>query len=390
MATGARAPHRLLGVSEHLRPTAPMEPAAGSSPDGWREDACGVALSGAAIPLLARAGAADDAHHLLLLVPQEHLDAVVAAADSMLPPATAVSVAGVQSSWLDDPAFPPDNPPVLRFHDADQPEARYLWRWAGFAGVDTIVQLELTGGAGEPVWKANRAVPGAVASALAATPTLNGLLSSIGAPAGPPAGAPNGLEVIPGLHLTAGDPITAIGGVAQLLALGGLAVPSPSHAALVARAARTPLDVAAVLATAYGHSLDGPQPHPETGELVGGVGYVQGVGISGRLRLAALAGGTEETAQSVAALVEEYASGAAPLWTEPALLPGSAGPTMAALVWCGELAEATGDSRYTDLLMDAASKYTVGEPVGAERKRAHLSHLNMKFDELAKTRSGQT
>ena len=316
-----------------------------------------------------RLSACADAHHLLLLVPVEQIEAVVAAANALAISST-ISVVAVHSSWLTDCAYPPDTPPVLHFGDAYHPEPRYIWRWVGFSAVDTIVQLDITG-SGESSWKGNRAVPARVASVLAARPTLNGLLTNIGAPAGPPSGAQNGLGPIPAYLLSAPDTVAVIGELERLLALEGVCIASPSRTTLRARAERTPLQVAAILAATYGHALDGPQPRADTGELAGGVGYVQGVGISGRLRLAKLAGGTlgipplADTVKSIADLVEDYASGDKPLWTEPALLPGSGGPTMAALVWCGELADAGGDTRYVDLLMHAASKYTARAPNGA-------------------------
>lgn len=360
--------HRLTTISHQLRLCA-ANAGALSAAAGWREDACGVSLSGEPILLYQRLGVRADAHHLLLLVPVAQVEAVVTAVTALALSST-ISVAAVHSSWLTDCAYPPDTAPVLRFDDADHPESRYIWRWAGFSAVDTIVELDFTD-SGEPAWKTNRAVPARITSVLAATPTLNGLLTGIGAPAGPPSGPQNGLGPIPAYLLSAPDATTMSGELDKLLALKGVSVASPSRSALGVRGASTPLQVAATLAATYGHTLDGPQPRADTGNLAGGVGYVQGVGLSGRLRLAKLAGGTlgipalAETAKSIADLVEDYTSGDRPLWTEPALLPGSGGPTMAALVWCGELADVTGDMRYVDLLMDAASKYTPRNDSGA-------------------------
>ena len=371
------AQHRLTSISKQMQAAigaaddadVPPPSSAGSAA-GWREGACGITVAGDPIPVYQRLSSVQDAHHLLLLVPAQSAGAVVSALAPTVPLCSTISVAAVQSSWLTDCAYPPDSPPALRFHDPEHPESRYIWRWAGFSGIDTIVQLDLTGGA-KVAWRTNRAAPPAIASALGATPTLNGLLTGFGARVGPPSGPQNGLGPIPGYLLSAPDAAAAVAEVTSLLGLEGVVVGSPSRIALVERAARTPLQVAGILAAAYGHALDGPKPNPDTGALSGGVGYVQGVGISGRLRLAQLAGGNDgippqaATVQSIVDLVEDYASGIRPLWTDRALLPGSGGPTMAALVWCGELADVTGDTRYKDLLMDAASKYAARELAGA-------------------------
>ena len=102
--------------------------------------------------------------------------------------------------------------------------------------------------------------------------------------------------------------------------------------------ARTPLEVARILAAEYGHTLDPPN-------------YVRGVAISGRLRLHQLAGG-DDPAPVVAQLVD-------PFVTPDAFedLRTADGSVHSAYVWAGELTTATNDDRYTRFLEQVADLY---------------------------------
>lgn len=110
-----------------------------------------------------------------------------------------------------------------------------------------------------------------------------------------------------------------------------------------------PVDVARKLASIYGHKLD----HP--------VVYTQGVSLSGRLRLHALERTALNPAPAIVKIVDRYVD-------DPEDIFGPDGGTanFAGLCWGDELSEATGDSRYADLLVDVANQFqppTSSQPI---------------------------
>jgi rhamnogalacturonyl hydrolase YesR len=161
-------------------------------------------------------------------------------------------------------------------------------------------------------------------------------------------GRPSGLAPVPGLRLTV--PNDALEGelakLVNLLQGLGKPVPSPARGELDARRARGPLEVAQLLAAEYGHTLDP-------------VVYTLGVAISGRLRLARLVDTLEETSADITRMIEPLVSARSGIVAD-----GAGGATQAGLVWCDELSEATGDTRYANALIGAADKYRGdgGEP----------------------------
>ena len=228
------------------------------------------------------------------------------------------------------------------FFDPEQPESRYLWRWACFQAPGLVLELKA---GGSTSWQAN-ASAGGLGEALGA--------EAIGQDGSLPAaigvGTPDNLGPIPGLRLTTtpeqlpSELDRLWSAVANLDVMDRV---SPARRALDARRQRSYLDVARTLATAYGHELDP-------------VNYTQGVGISGRLRLAELDPETESPAGEIAALVSSRMSGETPWFGDN---PG--GANLAGLIWAGELAEATGDDRYSRLIVDVAERYRPGEGNGA-------------------------
>ena len=235
--------------------------------------------------------------------------------------------------------FPPtDN----FFFDPEQPESRYLWRWVCFQAPGLVLELKAGGSVG---WQANSAAAG-LGAALEAGPLGEdgSLLSAIGV------GNPDGLGPIPGLRLTTtpeqlpSELDRLWSAIANLNARDKV---SPARRELDARRQRSYLDVARILASVYGHELDP-------------VNYTQGVGISGRLRLAELDPEAESPAGETAALVSSRMSGETPWFGDN---PG--GANLAGLIWAGELAEATGDDRYSRLIVDVAARYRPGEDDGA-------------------------
>ena len=92
--------------------------------------------------------------------------------------------------------------------------------------------------------------------------------------------------------------------------------------------------------------------------------YTQGVALSGRLRFGALSGTRPAYADGIAQLVEPYLSGARPWFTD-----SDGGANYAGIVWADEMFDATGDSRYRDLLLEIAALFMDGE-IGSPPLRA--------------------
>ncbi len=235
--------------------------------------------------------------------------------------------------------FPPgDN----FFFDLEQPESRYLWRWVCFQAPGLVLELKAGGSVG---WGANAAAVGLGEALGAEAMGQDGsLLAAIGV------GTPDNLGPVPGLRLTTTPEqlpaeLDRLWGTVAGIAVSGRV--SSARRVLDARRQRSYLDVARTLASVYGHELDP-------------VNYTQGVGISGRLRLAELDRESESPAREIASLVSSRMSGDTPWFGDD---PG--GANLAGLIWAGELAEATGDEGYSRLIVDVAERYRPGDDGGA-------------------------
>ena len=227
------------------------------------------------------------------------------------------------------------------FYDAHDPERRYLWRWAGLQAPDLV--LEVRAGT-TVVWEASAAaVPLALALQAGSATPADSFLTALGATMA------NGLGPIPGLRLTTSPDALArqLDRLWNVLASHAALQPSPARRMLDARRVRTPLRIAHLLASVYGHSLDP-------------VVYTLGMGISGRLRLARLDPEFPDPAPDIVQLVEPYVSGARPMWNEPASTTAMAG-----LIWGLQLTEATRDRRYAALIANVAEHYRPGDAGGA-------------------------
>ena len=230
-------------------------------------------------------------------------------------------------------------PPVGNFYfDGENPEKRYLWRWICLQAPDLV--LEVQSGSSSVQWECNAAARH-LAPALAAREIENDSL-----PGALGDGYPEGLGTIPALRLTASDEqlpreISRLFGVVQQAGLSGKSL---ARQALDRRRQRSIIEIARILATAYGHSFDP-------------VVYTQGVPVSGRLRLAELdpTGGTP--ADEITVLFREFVDGAAGGFGE-----GLATSALASVVWGDELSRATGDARYANLIMDAANRFHPAAP----------------------------
>ena len=224
------------------------------------------------------------------------------------------------------------------FHET-APERRYLWRWINYQAADLVVEVALIDDDNAPPrWEANAAATGStVASALTTGDVSDdgSLVAALGQPADDAPGR------IPALRLTTHwsgltDALTALW---ALTGRGADVPPSAGRLALDARRSRSPLALANILAGRYGHVLDP-------------VNYTQGVGISGRLRLAALDDTYPNPTAQIANLVE-------PIVTDPAkYLDNAGGAALTGVVWSARQADMTGDDRYRELFFNAADRFS--------------------------------
>ncbi len=330
------------------------------APGFWHLDACGVTRSERQIPALLHGVDQPPAGERLQLVligglsgKQEDADAALAALHSYRiapglsgryalsaapcanPDGLALGAAPENGAGGNPGAAYP--PPGDSYYDAN-PEAHYLWRWVSFQAPDLVLEIR-TGDS--TTWEGSalclelleqfRSVLNA--SELPSDSSLLGALST---------GEPNLLPPIFGLRLTcaAADLDAELNKLWTVLAQVPDHARSPTRSALQARAARSPLEAARILAGVYGHELDP-------------VIYTQGVAVSGRLRLARLDTEYADPSDGIAAMVAPYMSGAKEWF--PA--GGEGGANLAGLVWADELAATTGDNRYADLLVQTADRY---------------------------------
>jgi rhamnogalacturonyl hydrolase YesR len=227
-------------------------------------------------------------------------------------------------------------PPGNFYYDPVAPEKRYLWRWICFHAPDLLLEIR----AGERVrWEANDAVGGLPISIGAGkVAEEDSLLAALGR------GKPDGLGPVPALRLTSPQEQLA----AELSRLWDAIIQanswpaSPARQALDGRGSRPRLQVAHILASVYGHRLEP-------------VIYTQGVAISGRLRLAQLDLDNSNSASEIASVAEQCL-------VSDIFGDRPNGSTLTGVVWGYDLARATGDQRYADLLVRAANYYRPGEP----------------------------
>ena len=229
------------------------------------------------------------------------------------------------------------------YFDESAPELRYLWRWICYQAPDLVVEIALADSESQgAAWEANGAAAGGnVAGAMNAVAVGDddSLVAALGRPHESMPGA------IPALRLTT-HWTGLTDALRDLYALTGkdADVPaSPGRLALEARRARTPLEIGRILAGRYGHALDP-------------VNYTQGVGISGRLRLADLDDGGANPTEEIAELIAHIAA-------EPSrYLDDLGGAGLTGVVWAARLADYTGDEQYRRLFIHAADRFAARGP----------------------------
>ena len=349
--------------------------------DFWQLDACGVTRTEREIPVLLHRAAHAPASGLRMLLlgglsgKPEDVDLALAALKSYRahpglparidlralpcgnPDGLALDVAPQNGAGGNPGAgYPPTDD---FFYNAANPEAQCLWRWITFEGPDLLLELRV---GGSSAWQASapcrqqwpQLCATLDASPLTADSSLLGALATA---------EPNGLPPVPGLRLTCAPSAleAELGRLWAFLAQAQADNHSRLCRALQTRSSRTPLDLARILAAAYGHQLEP-------------VIYTQGVAVSGRMRLAQLDPHSANPAATIAAMVAPYMSGVRAWFT-----PGAdGGPNLAGLVWADELAAALDDSRYADLLINTADRYRAAHQNGVPAP----SHPNYQVEDM--------
>lgn len=220
-------------------------------------------------------------------------------------------------------------PPQAGFYDDKMnPEGRYIWRWVGFQAPDVVVEVR---GGNRLSWLAPEAKPGLMA-ALKASP-LTGLdsLSIVLNREGT-----SGLGTVPAVvaeaRSTDGPALLA----AALQAAGALSH-SPLRETISKRLARSPLDVASILAAKY----------PQTPSIA----YIPAVSWCGALRLARLKN-DDRLREKVRAALAPYLAGTTP--------PITGNPDVAKLagyIAFADLAEADNNEAAKKLALEGAKQY---------------------------------
>ena len=221
------------------------------------------------------------------------------------------------------------------YFDEQDPEKRYLWRWICLQAPDLVIAVR--SGEGSVRWECNSTARRFAPALAAREMEKDSLLGALGE------GHPEGLGPIPALRLTSSDEflpreISRLFGVVQQ---EGMSDKSPARQTLDRRRSRSPIEIANVLAAAYGHSFDP-------------VVYTQGVPISGRLQLAQLDPDGRNPAPDITDLLSDF--------VDSGLTEGLGPSALASVVWGEELTQATGDPRYADLVIQAADRFQAGPP----------------------------
>jgi rhamnogalacturonyl hydrolase YesR len=226
--------------------------------------------------------------------------------------------------------FPPNG---NYFFDPEIPESRYIWRWVSYQAPDLVIELS----SGESIQiESNEAAPAFIADMDTMSPVSDDSL--IGALRRKYESNPGS---IPGVRI-AGTREQVASKTVELLHKvvnsRGTDQSSSSHAAATIRKRRdrTAQEVSEVLASQFGYKLDSP------------INYIQGVGVSGRIRLAEYT--NQDVPDDIFQLVDPYVDDPSTSFGDA---PGSA--SLAGAVWAEDLFRVTNDPRYKNYLLDLAN-----------------------------------
>ena len=228
--------------------------------------------------------------------------------------------------------FPPDG---NYFFDSEIPESRYIWRWISYKAPDLVIELSL----GESTRiESNEDAPTFIADMDTVSPVSNdSLIGALGRKYESNPGS------IPGVRITGANEQVASKTVELLHKVAdsrGTDQSSSSHAAaaICKRRDRTAQEVSEALASQFGYKLDSP------------INYIQGVGVSGRIRLAEYK--NQEVPDDIFQLVDPYVDNPSTSFGDA---PGSA--SLAGAVWADDLFRVTKDPRYKNYLLDLANRF---------------------------------
>ena len=206
------------------------------------------------------------------------------------------------------------------FFDDSSPESRYLWRWLTMEAPDLVI--EVCDASTSQITKYDGST------------NDDSFLSALSRGEGQTPGS------IPGIRISCTtDTIEKSFNEVVDNIFSSDTSHSEARIELNKRSERSPIEVAKILGAVYGYKLDQP------------VNYVQGVAVSGRLRLKSLDDSYPDPNDDISKLVSF-------LTTDEGYEGNDrSGPNLAAMCWAGELAESTGDNKWNDLLIKVANTY---------------------------------
>ena len=228
--------------------------------------------------------------------------------------------------------FPPNG---NYFFDPEIPESRYIWRWVSYQAPDLVIELS----SGESIQiESNEAAPALITNMdTVRSVSDDSLIGALGRK------HESNLGPIPGVRVT-GTNTQVVSKTIELLhkvmECKDTARSSSSHAAAAIRKRRdrTAQEVSEALASQFGYKLDSP------------INYIQGVGVSGRIRLAEHK--NQAVPDDIFQLVDPYVDNPSASFGDT---PASA--SLAGAVWADDLFRVTNDPRYKNYLLDLTNRF---------------------------------
>jgi rhamnogalacturonyl hydrolase YesR len=256
--------------------------------------------------------------------------------------------------------FPGRNypPPGDAYSSPSDPEAAYLWRWIGMHAPDLVVDVRSAEGAAKSRWFAPANGPAALGT-LAAKLGRAGDTAPADLASALVRAEPSDTGTIPALRVEAANS-NFLAELLQAAAAASFRRPSPARREIQGRLDRTPLQVARQLAEHYGHSL-------ETVE------YIHALALIGRLRLGELTGDYSQR-EDVERIVSPFLRK-----EKPALEPKPTGSHFAGHLVFAELARATGNPAYIELLRPVAELGFDAQGLPLEAMPAHSEMSDAVF-----------
>ncbi len=230
-------------------------------------------------------------------------------------------------------------PPGDAYSSPTDPEAAYLWRWIGMHAPDLVVDVRSVAGDQECRWFVPSDGPATLQTLAAkldgnsgqtvALPVSNELSSAL------VRATPNDIGTVPALRLQAPANGSFLPELLQAVEAAEFRGPSPARQEIQRRLDRKPLDVARQLAEHYGHILER-------------VEYIRALALIGRMRLGELTNDPSHL-EDVERIAGPFLRG-----EKPTLGERANGSEFAGHLVFSELAVATGNAAYVDLVRRAA------------------------------------